>query len=184
MVRKPERPFGHREPGTVVRRPKGAARGASEGAKGVAPVNMEGVRFAGFWIRALAAVIDGILLSLVTAGMGFAFVSGMGVNVFDLTQAPNAILLAYLASVLVAVLYYVILTSSRWQGTVGKRIVGIRVATAAGGRLTFLHAFARYFCYFASALPLGIGYMMAGWTKEKTALHDMICGTRVIRGRD
>jgi uncharacterized RDD family membrane protein YckC len=34
-----------------------------------------------------------------------------------------------------------------------------------------------------SALLFYIGFMMAGWTNQKRALHDMICDTRVIYGR-
>jgi uncharacterized RDD family membrane protein YckC len=30
-------------------------------------------------------------------------------------------------------------------------------------------------------IPLGIGYIMAGFTKKKQALHDIIAGTLVLR---
>jgi uncharacterized RDD family membrane protein YckC len=49
-------------------------------------------------------------------------------------------------------------------------------------RLSFLHATGRFFAKIITGLiPLGIGYIMAGFTERKQALHDMIAGTLVVR---
>jgi uncharacterized RDD family membrane protein YckC len=51
-----------------------------------------------------------------------------------------------------------------------------------GQRISFLHATGRFFAKMVSGLiPLGIGYIMAGFTQRKQALHDMIASTLVVR---
>ena len=58
---------------------------------------------------------------------------------------------------------------------------GIKIVTADGGKVTYLRACARHFAEFLSAIILGIGYLMVAFDREKRALHDHICNTRVIR---
>jgi RDD family len=50
-----------------------------------------------------------------------------------------------------------------------------------GARISFGRATERYFAKILSALTLGIGYLMVGWTKQKRGLHDFIAGTLVTR---
>jgi len=78
-------------------------------------------------------------------------------------------------------LYYALLESSAWQATLGKKALGLEVTDLAGVRITFGRATGRYFARYISFFTLGIGYLMAGFTEKKQALHDMIAGTLVIR---
>jgi uncharacterized RDD family membrane protein YckC len=78
-------------------------------------------------------------------------------------------------------LYYALLESSPHQASLGKMALGLIVTDLEGNRIGFGRATGRFFAKFLSALTLGIGYMMAGWTERKQALHDMIAGTRVMR---
>jgi uncharacterized RDD family membrane protein YckC len=79
-------------------------------------------------------------------------------------------------------LYSALLESSEWQGTVGKKLLGLKVTDLAGQQISFWHATGRFFSKMISGLiPLGIGYIMAGFTEKKQALHDMIAGTLVLR---
>lgn len=50
-----------------------------------------------------------------------------------------------------------------------------------GGRISLGQAFIRYFAKFLSAMILYIGFMMAGWTEKKQALHDKLAGTLVVK---
>jgi len=70
--------------------------------------------------------------------------------------------------------------SSEWQATIGKRAVGIQVTDLQGRRITFGHATGRYLAEFLSAVTLGIGYVMAGISSRKQALHDKVAGTLVV----
>jgi uncharacterized RDD family membrane protein YckC len=58
---------------------------------------------------------------------------------------------------------------------------GMKVTDENGNRITFARATGRYFGEYLSALTLFIGYMMAGWTERKQALHDLLAGTLVVR---
>jgi uncharacterized RDD family membrane protein YckC len=56
------------------------------------------------------------------------------------------------------------------------------VTDLEGRRITFARASARYFSKIITGLiPFGIGYMMAGFTEKKQALHDIIAGCLVLR---
>ena len=78
-------------------------------------------------------------------------------------------------------LYYARLESSDAQATLGKRAMGIIVTDPFGERLTFGRATGRFAARIVTGLiPFAIGYIMAGFTKHKQALHDMIASTLVV----
>lgn len=70
--------------------------------------------------------------------------------------------------------YWTVMESSRWQASFGKLAMGIKVTDALGGRLSLPRAAGRNVLKLLSALVLMIGFLMAGWTRRKQALHDMI----------
>jgi uncharacterized RDD family membrane protein YckC len=78
-------------------------------------------------------------------------------------------------------LYYTLLESSVWQGTLGKKALGLEVTDLGGRRVSFGRATGRFFARIISGLTLGIGFIMAGFTERKQALHDIIAGCLVIR---
>ena len=71
--------------------------------------------------------------------------------------------------------------SSSLQATLGKMIFGMKVTDLNGNRISFARATGRHFAKYLSSMILFIGYIMAGFTERKQALHDMIAGTLVIR---
>jgi uncharacterized RDD family membrane protein YckC len=79
-------------------------------------------------------------------------------------------------------LYWIFADASRRQGSIGKRMLGLKVVGAGGQRLTLAAAAGRNVLKIASAIPVNIGFMMAAWTKRKQALHDKIIGTYVVVG--
>jgi uncharacterized RDD family membrane protein YckC len=74
------------------------------------------------------------------------------------------------------------MTSSSKQGTLGKMVFRLRVTDLNGARISFARATGRFFAKILSGMILNIGYIMAGFTERKQALHDMIAGTLVVRG--
>jgi uncharacterized RDD family membrane protein YckC len=79
-------------------------------------------------------------------------------------------------------LYYACFESSSWQATPGKKVLNISVTDLTGTRISFGRASGRFFAKFISRLiPLGIGFILAGITERKQALHDMIASTLVLR---
>ena len=78
-------------------------------------------------------------------------------------------------------IYWIFLESSRMQGSIGKKIMGIKVVTAAGDKPNPYQAAARNLLKILSGMTLFIGFMMSGWTAKKQALHDKIPDMLVIR---
>jgi uncharacterized RDD family membrane protein YckC len=117
---------------------------------------------AGFWRRVGALGIDYVVLSAATA-------------LVLLLPAPFSAL-----GGLVPLAYFTILTARTGQ-TLGKRMLGLRVVTNAGQVPGYGRALGRFFAYGVSALPFGVGFLMPLVSDDKQTLHDMICGTRVVR---
>ena len=139
---------------------------------------------AGFWMRFAAYLIDGLILMPVFAVMEFALV--IPVVVSHRGQGdPGAFLGIYLVAWLVMAvvwwLYYAFFESSKLQATPGKLALALQVTDLQGRRLGFGRATARFFGKIVSRVILDIGYMMAGWTVRKQALHDMMADTCVVR---
>ena len=78
-------------------------------------------------------------------------------------------------------LYASLLECSRWEATVGKQWMRLRVADRNGQRLTFFHATGRHFAKVLSALPIFLGFTAALFSKEGLAWHDRLAKTRVLK---
>jgi len=136
--------------------------------------------YGGFWIRFLSVLIDGVILAVVNfpiqmiLGMlGFRSIQSTGVNFSFLG-------LLYVVSIAVQCAYFTYFWSQK-GATPGQMILGLKVVTAEGGPLTVGRACGRYFAYLLNAFTLTIGFIIAAFDVQKRALHDHICGTRVIR---
>lgn len=137
-----------------------------------APVSSQRqMRYAGFWIRVGAYLIDGILLAVVNIILGF-IIGGDGFMSGGLLL--NAI------SAAIGIAYFCGLESSDKQGTLGKQAVGIKVGNVNGEKITFANALGRYFAKIISALLLCIGFMMVGWDDRKQGIHDKLADTYVF----
>lgn len=152
--------------------------------------------YAGFWKRFLAYLIDWIILQIVSFILFLPFMASvLGTSVFfasqhtDISdeQAGAAIggLLALLfltatIAVVIGWLYYALMESSSRGATLGKMALGIVVTDLQGNRISFGRATGRYFGKILSSLILSIGYIMAGFTQQKQALHDILAGCLVV----
>jgi uncharacterized RDD family membrane protein YckC len=59
--------------------------------------------------------------------------------------------------------------------------LSLRVTDLEGNRISFLRATGRHFAKVISIAILCAGYIMAGLTERKQALHDLIAATLVVR---
>lgn len=138
--------------------------------------------YAGFWLRFVAIFVDGLILSPLSI---IALVLRGAVESSDDNAAKLGGALLLFVFALVAFigrwLYFSLLESSSWQATVGKKALGLKVTGVDGQRIGFGRATGRYFGKILSALIFMIGFIMAGVTERKQALHDMIAGTLVVR---
>ncbi len=63
-----------------------------------------------------------------------------------------------LLPVVAIALYFVLLESSRWQGTIGKRILGLKIEHQNGTKLNNKESFIRYIIKVFTLAFIGIGY--------------------------
>jgi len=94
-----------------------------------------------------------------------------------------AILVGYVVLLIVGQwLDYAWMESSEKQATLGKLALGLVVTNTEGRRISFGRASGRFFAKMITGLiPLGIGYIMAGFTERKQALHHMIASCLVVK---
>lgn len=139
-------------------------------------------QYGGFWRRAAAAIIDMTILVISVSLIEFVlYNSWQGAFGYDYGSEPGLQLILFLAPILIAWFYYVGFEISDDNATPGKRTLGLRVLNANGTQPGIVRASARYLLHFLSILILGIGFLMAIWTRKKQTLHDKLAGTVVVR---
>lgn len=143
------------------------------------------VRYAGFWYRALAALIDTLLLSVTVFFVVLPLAIGMGVSMSETSSAAEIEAagegLGFLLNLLIQWLWFTIWESSSWQASPGKKMLGLRVTDESGRQISFGRANGRYWGKIVSTLILLIGFLMAAFTERKQALHDKMAGTLVVK---
>jgi uncharacterized RDD family membrane protein YckC len=156
------------------------------------------VQYAGFWLRVVAYLIDSIILSVgfMALFIPFAIMTGLtavlgNIHPGDDPREVGAVLggtfflgLFTVASLafLGAWLYHAKMESSSWQATLGKKALNLRVTDLYGARISFARASGRHFAKLITGLvPFGVGFMLAGLTERRQALHDIIAGCLVLR---
>jgi uncharacterized RDD family membrane protein YckC len=140
--------------------------------EGVAPgATWQGQERGGFWIRVVAALIDSVVLWVVsTVIIGILFQSwGNDITGFGIDTLVGA---AY-ETIGVAI----------WARTLGKHWLGMRVVRPDGSRVGYWRALARFLATYLSVAILLIGFLMVAFRQDKRALHDLICDTVVVRVR-
>lgn len=147
--------------------------------------------YAGFWKRVVAYVLDWIVLYVVfvvvTLVLGVIGGPTLGaLSEQDLIPGPDFAQprpWVYALQVAIPWLYYALMESSATQATLGKMALGIKVVGLTGNRISFLRATGRFFGQIVSSMIFFIGYLMAGFTSRKQALHDMMAGCLVVNKR-
>ena len=143
--------------------------------------------YAGFWNRFAAWVIDEMFIAMVAVGAEAVLGAILGANIgprlsiFGGKQLGAVFALKFMGGTLIHWLYWAGLESSGYQATLGKMALGLIVTDLKGEPIAFGRATGRYFGKIISALLLGIGFLMIGWTEKKQALHDIMAGTLVVR---
>jgi uncharacterized RDD family membrane protein YckC len=149
-----------------------------------------GVRYGGFWIRVVAAIVDFFIIHFAVHVVAAMFgVGGLAFHPGLRGLGHPAVLPFFLvgSGVVAAItlcsswLYEALMESSCYQATLGKMIFGMKVTDLYGNRISFARATGRHFAKILSGMILCIGFIMVGFTERKQGLHDMIAGTLVRR---
>ncbi|MHC1705621.1 MAG: RDD family protein [Tenuifilaceae bacterium] len=157
------------------------------------------VKYAGFWLRFAAYIIDQFVIGLAGFILAVPIIIGIvafGVNLSFIENRDDffregglmmvggiigLVILIALFSLVMKWLYYALMESSKYGGTLGKMAVSIKVVDLDGNRISFGRATGRYFSRIITNMTMLIGYIIAGFTEKKQALHDMIASCIVIR---
>ena len=152
------------------------------------------VDYGGFWLRFLAYLIDGavITLGIFVVAIPLVFLTRLGTLLSEIHPEEDfndagfwliTAVIFLLATVGLALtwLYHALMESSEWQATVGKKVLDLVVTDMAGRRVSFWRATGRHFGKMVSMMIYPIGHLMAGFTQQKQALHDMIAGCLILR---
>ncbi len=156
-------------------------------------------KYAGFWLRFVAYIIDAIILNILQWILILPLLGAVGLGIgatsdgFDFSSMTEGDIIAMatavmgvifaggLIGIVVNILYFALMQSSKLQATVGKLALGLKVTDAKGGRIDLVKAIIREIGKIVSGIILMIGYIMAGFTEKKQALHDMIASTLVVK---
>jgi uncharacterized RDD family membrane protein YckC len=156
------------------------------------------VQYAGFWLRVVAYLIDSVVMGVAFMALfiPFAIMTGLTAVLGNIHPGEDprdvgavlggtfflglftVVCLAFLGGWL----YHAKMESSSWQATLGKKALKLRVTDLYGAPVTFARASGRHFAKLITGLiPLGVGFMLAGLTDRRQALHDMIASCVVLR---
>ena len=134
--------------------------------------------YAGFWIRFVAVLLDGVILFVASLVVQLPFARMLQSRRTDLMLMGLGAV--YLIQIAIAATYEAVFVN-RFGATPGKMALDLKVVRPDGSPVSLGRALGRYFAKIVSAMILMIGYIMAGFDSQKRALHDMLCDTRVIK---
>ncbi|KLN65943.1 MULTISPECIES: RDD family protein [Vibrio] len=137
-------------------------------------------QYAGFWSRVGAAVIDTVILCMLTYPI---LVAVYGWAYFDsdaVIQGGTDFVLSWLFP-LIAVLSFWVYR----QATPGKMAIRAKIVDANTGDKPSLRQYLiRYLGYIVATLPLGLGILWVAWDKRKQGWHDKLANTVVIGDKE
>ncbi len=132
--------------------------------------------YAGFWRRFWTMFVDYV----VTFPFGLAVRILLGVGLFESDWSrESAMVFAF--GMLSGWLYDALMESSKWQGTLGQQLLGLKVTDRLGRRISFGRATARHVAQYLSIFTLGIGYLVMLFNRRRLTLHDWISGCQIVR---
>lgn len=138
-------------------------------------------RYAGFWLRFIAFLVDVIIMFIINSVLW---------PIMNLETPPGYTEMGQLyifqhpVFYITNWLYFAAMESSQTQATLGKMAIGLKVTGLENRKIGFGKATGRYFGKLISGIILYIGFFMAGFTKKKQALHDMMAGCLVVKNNN
>lgn len=144
------------------------------------PDHLKG-EYAGFVSRLLAYGIDitVIVIMLVALGWLVDTVTRLFPTLLFEGNGLIQVALAGVVAVVTAGIYYLFFWTLAGQ-TPGKMLLGLRIVSLDGSRLTLWQALRRFIGYFLSALPLYAGYWWVLIDNRRQGWHDKLAGTVVV----
>ena len=131
---------------------------------------------AGFWIRWGASILDGLIVGIML----------LPINIVNQILVHKESKAGYIVGTLVYYLAYFAIAGyfiSKKGGLPGKLILGLKIVDLetgffpTPGKAIFRETLGKLL----STITFMIGYIMAGFRKDKRGLHDLVASTQVLR---
>lgn len=142
-------------------------------------MEQQNIEYAGFWIRVGAALIDTLLIIVITFPLLFAF---YGWSYFDAEHmgfiaGPADFLISWVLPAAATILFWTFR-----QATPGKMLLSLRIQDANNAAsLSLAQSLGRYLGYFVATLPLGLGLIWIAFDPKKQGWHDKLAHTVVVK---
>lgn len=135
--------------------------------------------FASFDLRLFAAAVDYLFVSMV-----YVFLVLCSFLFIDNTASRWIVFLTFSPMIIIGkFLYSCFADASAKQGTIGKRLINIKVTDLMGKRISLVNSFGRNIAKLASTAPVFIGYLYSFLNKKQQCFHDILSDTLVIKDR-
>ena len=142
--------------------------------------NTRDLEYVGFWSRTGASIIDTVILLAIIYPILFAIYGKEYFTKTDFLLGVPDFLLNYVLPAAAVLLFWFYKSA-----TPGKMVIRASIVDAkTGGKPSIGQFVGRYFSYYLSALPLGLGIFWVGWDAKKQGWHDKLAGTLVVRPTD
>ena len=142
-------------------------------------------KYGGFWPRAMAFLLDKIIIYLLLFLVIIVGIMILGLSIFSITPTiliTPLFLSYYGVNLLLNMLYFTYFHGTSGQ-TPGKKLLGLKVIQKTGEPMTPGIAFLRWVGYIVSGMVFYLGFIWIGFDSRKQGWHDKIAGTFVVRTR-
>lgn len=142
-------------------------------------MNEQNIEYAGFWLRFGAAIIDTILILVITFPLLIAIYGWdyFGTENTGWIAGPADFLISWVLPAVATILFWMYR-----QATPGKMLLSVRIQDAnTGAKLSLGQSVGRYLGYFVSTIPLGLGLIWVAFDKKKQGWHDKLAHTVVVK---
>lgn len=135
------------------------------------------LEYTGFWLRTGAAIIDTLVLMLITVPLLLAIYGRDYWDYKGFIYGPADFVVSYvLPAILIVALW------CKLGATPGKMAIGATIVDArTGAKPTVTQSIIRYVGYYVSMIGLLLGYFWIGFDPRKQGWHDKLAGTVVVR---
>lgn len=138
------------------------------------------IEYAGFWIRVWASIIDTVLIAIITIPILLAIYGTQYFESEKIIEGPMHFLISWVLPAIAVITFWVYRAA-----TPGKMAISSKIVDAQTGDQPSTGQFVgRYFAYFISLLPLGLGIFWVAFDKKKQGWHDKLAGTVVVRKKN
>lgn len=140
--------------------------------------NDDSFEYVGFWARAIAMILDSILLVIVTWPILLLFYDlNTPITTEDMATDTAYIIISYVLPTIAVIALW-----RKYRATPGKMLFKAEVVDADTHEAMSLgQSVLRYFSYILSSLPMFLGFTWIALDSRKQAWHDKLAGTVVIR---